>query len=346
MKQLADWYRNDPASAIHGACGWLLREWGYDALARDVDQTPVAFEPNREWYTVRIEVDVADEGMLELSLGNRRRTFYLTFIVFSPDEYQIGSPGQEPKRDGDEIRHPVKITRAFAILNREITREEFEAFGATFPGYEEKSKSPHHAMSGPNWYDAVRFCRWLTIQAGMSEQLQAYEVPQDEQPIPMDSDRSGGDALRSSPRRFERTGFRLPTEAEWEIACRGGSGVAYSFGGDTSLLSRYGWFTDNSNEQAHVPGSLRPNLRGLFDVHGNLHEWCHDGYGAYAVQDAEDPLGPTDSSSPVIRGGSWRAGARDCRAAYRRRKVAVHRGLYLGFRVAAFPPGTRPSTSQ
>ncbi|MGM0489374.1 MAG: hypothetical protein ACQESR_21765, partial [Planctomycetota bacterium] len=118
LKQLADWYRNDPSSDVHGATGWLLRQWGQTDVVREVDETPVSYSSKREWFTR--EVCLSD-GI----------TSYLTFVVFDEGIYVLGSPERESGRSDSEHRHRVRITRPFAILDREISARELLAF---FPG--------------------------------------------------------------------------------------------------------------------------------------------------------------------------------------------------------------------
>jgi len=129
----------------------------------------------------------------------------------------------------------------------------------------------------------------------------------------------------------------LPTEAEWEIVCRGGTTTAYSFGGDAQLLPQYGWFSENSRKWSHAVGLLRPSPRGLFDIHGNLYEWCHDWSGQDAVDATEDPLGAIQGSARVLRGGGWGDDAALCRTASRHTNRPTARPGILGFRVALVP---------
>jgi len=128
--------------------------------------------------------------------------------------------------------------------------------------------------------------------------------------------------------------YRLPTEAEWEYACRSGTTTAYGFGDNVSRLGDYGWFRSNSDSGGtHPVGEKKPNAWGLYDMHGNVYEWCQDWYGAYPSGSATDPTGATSGSYRVYRGGSWYNIARYCRSAYRDGPTPEDRYTILGFRV-------------
>jgi formylglycine-generating enzyme required for sulfatase activity len=128
----------------------------------------------------------------------------------------------------------------------------------------------------------------------------------------------------------------LPTEAEWEYACHAGSTTRYHFGDDAASLGEYAWYDGNSGDKTHPVGQKRPNAWGLFDMHGNVWEWCWDEYdeGYYAHSPGVDPLGPSRAAVRVLRGGGLDDFPRDCRSADRRRFTPVYRYDDLGFRVA------------
>jgi formylglycine-generating enzyme required for sulfatase activity len=130
-----------------------------------------------------------------------------------------------------------------------------------------------------------------------------------------------------------RQAVRLPTEAEWEYACRAGTATAFSFGDADSALGDYAWYEGNRRGTTHPVGQKKPNAWGLNDMHGNVWEWCADWYGDYAKGAAADPQGPASGSQRVLRGGSWNLNPDLCRAAYRYGSLPVIRNCHYGFRV-------------
>jgi formylglycine-generating enzyme required for sulfatase activity len=149
-----------------------------------------------------------------------------------------------------------------------------------------------------SWDDAVEFCRKLS------------ELP---------GEKSTGYV------------YRLPTEAEWEYACRAGTTTEYSFGDSKSELGDYAWYDKNSGKTTHPVGGKKPNAWGLYDMHGNVFEWCHDWYGDYPSGSVTDPTGAASGSYRVARGGSWSLYSDHCRSANRSRSTPDSR--HLGFRV-------------
>jgi len=199
--------------------------------------------------------------------------------------------------EGKETPHPVTLTKPFELGVYEVTQEQFEQVMGSKPS---KFKGPQNPVEQVDWNEAVAFCRKLS------------ELP---------SEKSGG------------YGYRLPTEAEWEYACRAGTTTAYGFGDDASRLGDYGWFDGNSDSKTHPVGEKKPNAWGLYDMHGNVYEWCRDWFGGYPSGSATDPTGATSGSYRVRRGGGWDRNAGDCRSAYRSGFTPEARSSYLGFRV-------------
>ena len=150
-------------------------------------------------------------------------------------------------------------------------------------------------------------------------------------------------APRNWPLQLGRPGFRLPTESEWEVACRSGVRTAYGYGGEVGLLGRFGWFQENSGKHGHPPRELRPSIRGLYDMHGNLFEWTHDWhFSDYKEGNVVDPMVSEGGTSRVDRGGSWLNVAANCRTAYRDSGVPADRPANCGFRVALSPSVKSP----
>jgi serine/threonine protein kinase/formylglycine-generating enzyme required for sulfatase activity len=312
--RLLAWHRDDPRSAIHGATGWLLRIWGFGRDADRTDLLPIPYDPSgrREWFVERIGDD------------------YFTFIVFGPGEFVAGSPANEPFRRPNEGQHKVRLTRKFAVCDRELTAGQYARFTAAagLPlDPDEPVPSPAYPASGVTWAEAVLYCRWLTSTAGLRGDGQCYE---DAGP----AEQAREALLKHAAFHPERPGFRLPTEAEWEYACRAGTTTAYGFGNDRAMLPFYG----RQLQDGSTPGGLlRPNRRGLFDMHGNVWEWCHDWFDKHPGE-AVDPTGPPTGHNRALRGGGWDRGPWHCRSAYRHSPTPDYRGAYMGFRLARTLP--------
>jgi formylglycine-generating enzyme required for sulfatase activity len=197
---------------------------------------------------------------------------------------------------GDEYAHKVTLTQSFHLGQHEVTQEQYEKVMGATPS---EFKGPQKPVEQVSWDDAVEFCRKLS------------ELP---------GEKSTGYV------------YRLPTEAEWEYACRAGTTTEYSFGDSKSELGDYAWYDKNSGKTTHPVGGKKPNAWGLYDMHGNVFEWCHDWYGDYPSGSVTDPTGAASGSYRVARGGSWDLYSGHCRSANRSRSTPDDR-FGLGFRV-------------
>lgn len=361
VKQLADWYANDPNSGIHGAAGWLLRYLGEKETADRVDQTPVPYSPEREWFTLAITVKPtpppkpnpedkakeSDPNETEPKKPDKPseslppKTFYYTFVVHPSGEFTISSVEDEAERDVKmEARHTVTLTRPFALLDREITIEEITAFTPEYEGLVKVfGNAPNDAGFGMRWYDSVAFCRWLGSEMGLPETDQCYADPAtlDEKQYPRDPVQTS--FPKNWPLDLSKRGFRLPTESEWEVMTRSGLRTSYGFGSDAALLEYFGWYVVNSNKTSHSGREKRPSVRGLFDLHGNLFEWTHDWFveSDFGKSNPTDPLGAETGSRRVIRGGAWNQDAVVCRTANRRVDTPSNQIRTVGLRLALCP---------
>jgi formylglycine-generating enzyme required for sulfatase activity len=252
-------------------------------------------------------------------------------VVGGPREFTMGSPENEPGRDLAERQHRVRIERDFAIAAQEVTQRQYERFSVEELQQEIddylKQRFPEVdcPIGAVNWHRAAAYCNWLSRREGINPDQWCYAQQPD------GSMRTMSDYLR-------RTGYRLPTEAEWEFACRAGTTTSRYFGSTEELLPRYGWYLDNSDSRAWAVSSLKSNAFGMFDMLGNVSEWCQDIYDVYPGELSRDTErleeDATDKRARVIRGGAFDFQARILRSANRERKLPRLVEWYYGFRVA------------
>ncbi len=217
------------------------------------------------------------------------------FVLIPGGSFLMGSPAGEAGRDDDETQHRVTLSSPFYIQTTEVTQGQWQGVMGRNPS--RFKGDPNLPVEYVSWNDAQEFIRLLNQKEGTDK-------------------------------------YRLPTEAEWEYACRAGSTTLWCFGDDENRLGDYAWYDDNSGRKTHPVGRLKPNTWGLYDMHGNVWEWCIDRYGVYPSGSVIDPAGPSSGSYRVFRGGSWGNNARICRSANRHGFDPGYRFGYLGFRLA------------
>lgn len=204
--------------------------------------------------------------------------------------FDMGSNGGAP--DESPV-HRVWVS-SFWMDRYEVVQEEFKRFQLPDPSH---FKNPKHPLEQINWTDAALYCNERSRAEGL-------EPCYDE---------------KTWDCNFAATGYRLPTEAEWEYACRAGTHSEYTFGNDAGRLKDHAWFADSSSGKTHPVGQKSPNAWGLHDMHGNTAEWCNDWYSKtyYSQSPQRDPKGPRGGKERVLRGGAWNSSAQTCRSAYR-----------------------------
>jgi serine/threonine protein kinase/formylglycine-generating enzyme required for sulfatase activity len=294
-------YGHDPDPGVHSASAWTLRQYQAQDHIRYLDAelsnpTKANDKEHPRWF-----------------MNSRGQTFV---VVDGPVEYLM---------DEGERARTVRIVRRFAVATHEVTLEQFQKFRnyRSVAGY---APQPDCPAVGVSWFEATAYCNWLSQQEGIPTSQWCYEANDKGQyaegmKIPADS--------------LQRTGYRLPTDSEWEYACRGNTTTRFSFGEPLELLPQYGWSLQNSQDRSWPVGRLKPNSLGLFDVHGNAFEWCKDrsdakgGFGSETVRAI---------NSRVLRGGAFVNESRDLRSAYRYRGTADDRGSAGGFRLARTCP--------
>ena len=236
-------------------------------------------------------------------------TIGIKLIRIPAGEFTMGRTEipDESIRYNDLPRRRVRITRPFFLGATEVTQGQWEALMQSRPWSEQR-----HVMEGADypatyvsWDDARAFCNRLSAVEGRE--------------------------------------YRLPTEAEWEYACRAGTTMVYSSGDDSSELGSYAWFHENTydvgEKHAHRVGQKRPNPWYLYDMHGNVWEWCRDRYrsGYDRNSPMDNPTGPSSGTKRVVRGGGWMMYAVHCRSANRRGHTPDSRSFQFGFRVVHVP---------
>ena len=243
----------------------------------------------------------------------------MVLVPIPAGEFPMGSPETEKELytvpQPHEVQHQVTLTKPFLLGVHEVTQGQWRAVMGTTPwkGKKYVKEGDDYPATYVNWDDAVEFCRQLSEKEGLE--------------------------------------FRLPTEAEWEYACRAGTTTAYSFGADASQLGEYAWCSENTGDAgqryAHAVGQKKPNPWGLYDTHGNVWELRSDRGGDSPSGSVTDPAGPSSGSDHVFRGGCWITGAGNCRSASPSGDDPSYRSHYIGFRVALSgnpQPDSQPGT--
>jgi len=318
--RLFDLYRDDPDSGIHGAAAWALRQYGQKEKLKAIDAelARIGERGERRWY-----------------VNSQGQTFA---VIDGPVEFRMGSPPTEPGRNVPlETPRRLVIPRRFAVAATAVTIEQWLRFLRTNtelglpPNYvNEYSPDADGPMIGFNWYIAASYCNWLSEQEGLPKKEWCYVQTEA-------GDYAEGMMVPADV--LERTGYRLPTEAEWEYACRAGTVTSRYFGLSIELLEKYAWYQANSRDHAWSCGSLLPNDLGLFDMLGNESEWVQDRMQRPAAERSgpfRDVIKTYDfvieKHPRLVRGGTFVNQPVAIRSASRVRFAPSNRGARAGFR--------------
>jgi formylglycine-generating enzyme required for sulfatase activity len=321
-------FRNDPDAGIHSAAELVLRRWDESVLRKceaELREQVGPPPPDRRW-----------------ELGPNGHTFV---IVPGPLAFRMGSPSHEEGRYSEERLHYRRIERSLAVATTEVTLKQYRNFNKLHRHDGRFGSGLEGPVNTMSWYDAARYCNWLSKQANIPRDQWCYPEPV-------------GPHQKLAADAVQRTGFRLPTEAEWEYLCRAGTRTSRPFGESEELLPRYAWTWLNSGGHSMPVAQLLPNEFGLFDLLGNMWEWCHDGpptphrdkWPVYPKALAPDePAGDPmldgvelqdDETHRIARGGAYDYAPSMARSAKRYIARVNLQHPYMGFRVVrTLPPG-------
>jgi formylglycine-generating enzyme required for sulfatase activity len=330
---------------LHAAGEWLLRHWGQQAWLAETNDAWAKDKDGRAEKLERLAKAMALErpgGLSALVAPPSARkkplpppAWYVndqgqTMVILpGPVEFTMGSPATEKGRQKVEQQHQRWIGRNSALAAKPVTVAEFRRFlrGEWLnTDYMPTDDCPVTAMT---WHEAAAYCNWLSKQEGIHEEQWCYVT------------NTFGQVIGVKENYLHLTGYRLPTEAEWEYACRAGAVTGRYCGAGQELLDKYGWYQKNSQDRAWPPGKLKPNDLGLFDMHGNVFCWCQNAFQDYpvagpdqVVDDNEDLQSRNMQANRVLRGGTFDLSAGYVRSALRGRNAPGTRLISVGFRPA------------
>ncbi len=286
-------------------------------------------EPDHPERAVRLTRQLAllEGGLSPVVPVRSDNVLGMPLALMLPGTFQMGSPETEEDRADDEELHPVTLTEPFYLGVYPVTVGEFEEFvGATKYQTETEKGGGAYYWTGSKWEKDAKIT-WRNPGFAQTDRHPVVCVNWND-----------AQAMVSWLNEDEaKSGlvYSLPTEAQWEYGCRAGSGAAYFWGDKPGKLGEYAWFEENSGETSHPVETKRPNPWGLWQVHGNIWEWCEDWYGEYLTEVVENPRGCLSGGSDrVLRGGCWDGDARCCRSANRGSYDPANRITSDGFRLA------------
>ncbi|MBT9546907.1 MAG: formylglycine-generating enzyme family protein [Candidatus Sericytochromatia bacterium] len=257
-------------------------------------------EAERIWKEVQEEMSRTNQIAVKVSpptLAPLHNSLGMSFVRIEPGSFLMGSPDYERNRESDETLHSVTLSQPYWMQSTPVTQAQWQKLMGNNPA---DFKGPQLPIENISWLDINQ--RFLPALNALGEGK-----------------------------------YRLPSEAEWEYAARAGSMKSFYERHDASTLDAYAWYNNNSNFKTHPVGQKQPNAWGLYDMYGNVWEWCKDLYGAYLLNQTQDPQGPARGQGRVMRGGSWFCSTNACRQAARGYLTPETRVRLTGFRLVREP---------
>src|SRR5580704_5121776 len=318
VNKLSAFYRNDPDPGVHSAAGWTLAQYeALDTVTRlDAELRKATFErtaakdsgTNRRWF-----------------INSQGQTFVLVngaMASLMGDKHSLMGDQRGPNRAASVYR--------FAIATHEVTVAQFLKFTTSYVQIRRYAPEPDCPATTVTWFQAAAYCNWLSRQEGIPKEEWCYEP----------NEKGDYAAGMKIPANFlRRTGYRLPTEVEWQDVCEANTrGTNFSFGDPVELLPRYAWYVDNSHSRSWPIGSLRPNALGVFDMHGNVAEWCQNGLQPNAKRASSKSETIKSDLKRVLRGGAFNDNPDFVRSSHRSDAAPSEHGYNFGFRPARTLP--------
>lgn len=311
-------YETDPDAGIHSAADWTLRQWNEAAKLREIDRRlSMAVTPGHGWF-----------------INSQHQTLA---VVRGPTDGWTGSARNEINQAPNEKLRHVCIPRSFAIGTKDVTVAQFHSFAT--PASENLTRLYSPNQDGPviavTWFEAAQYCRWLSEQENVPEDQMCFP--------PRDQIRDG---MQLPPGYLSRRGYRLPTEAEWEYACRTGTITSRFYGSSDDLLGNYAWYVATSHDHTMPVGRLQPNDLGLFDIYGNVWQWCQQTlpsepidaiHGAFTFDEPEILKIELGRKRP-LRGGAFYNHSSFVRSAYRDWMQLTNHPVTVGMRIVQTIP--------
>ncbi|MBF0461380.1 MAG: formylglycine-generating enzyme family protein [Magnetococcales bacterium] len=224
----------------------------------------------------------------------------MAFVEIPAGQFEMGTHQARHTSEDESPPHRVHFSQPFCLGKQEVTQGQWEAIMGQNPS---RFKGTDHPVERVSWRDAQEFIRLLNVREGV-------------------------------------TGYRLPTEAEWEYAARAGTTTAYYWGNTSQEIEKFAWHEDNASGSTHAVGTVQPNGWGLYDMAGNVSEWCQDWYQSqyYATSPEENPSGPAEGVLRIQRGGSWNDEPEEVRSAFRGHMDPGNRNNHAGLRLVGVCP--------
>lgn len=326
LKKMQDVYRTAHDPGLHAAAEWLLRQspWKHEEWLL---QTNEAWAKDKKEREKRLQV-IKEE--LSKEMGKARPQWYVngqgqTMVVIpGPVKFLMGSPPTEKGRFEPETQHWMRIGQTFAMAAKPVTVAEYRRFNKSHKFTDRYAPTPDCPVITISWHAAAAYCNWLSEQEGIPPAEWCYEID------------PNGQVTRLKEKYLSLTSYRLPTEAEMEYATRAGAVTSRYYGETEELLPHYGWYIQNSEDRTWPVGRKKPNDLGLFDMYGNVWNWCQERLirSERPVEDLEDTLMINPQENRVMRGGSFIVRPWNMRSANFDWNVPTLKTIFVGFRAA------------